>query len=409
MRTSMSTVALLIALLGTVATAGDDERVQPRMLHLHGEGVVRGETRRVDDHWEIRRDGAWIALPPGAVRDVRLERDVLAEMRERIARVRDAGPDARAELARWMAREGLLTESFERIEALLDEHPDHPPTVALLADLAPGIGTPTVAPFADEPRSALAPLLEYAADAPRSIREVAVVKLDAVDDRAALERIARDDLRHAEAGRRAFALLLLRRRFADGLDEDLGREVLRRALVDRDGGVRRDAGLTLAAFAEPGLETNVAQALDSPHAAVRVHAVEALTTMRATSAVGPLVGHLAAAAGRSDGGGPRATAFFGTQRAFVQGFEAEVAQNATIANPIVGTLQEGATIDVRVLGSSSASPYSVAAERAATRRALETITGASPGNSVSAWTRWWDDNRAERSAADVDESPSPYR
>lgn len=406
---SIATAAVLLALAVT-GLAADDTRTRARLLHLHGEGVVRGDTRFVDDHWEIRRDGAWTPLPPGAVREARLEKDVLAESRKRLGEVRRAGADERAEVARWMAREGLLTETFELVEELLVEDPDHADTLELLADLAPTIGLPRVDPFADDLRPALEPLLDYAAVAPMALRELAVLRLDEVEDREQLRAIWRDDLRHADGGRRQFALLGLRRRFADAVDEDVARELLRRALYDRYADVRRHASLTMAASGERGLETNVAQALASPHAAVRVHAAQALATMKATTSVGALVQHLSAAAGRGDGSGPRATAFFGTQRAFVQGFEAEVAQNATIANPLVGTLQEGATIDVKVLGVSS-SPYGGAAERTATRTALETITGADPGSSPSAWARWWEENRAEWTAtsAEVASDASPYR
>ncbi len=399
------------------AAVDPDTRTRARLLHLVGEGVVRGTSRFVGDHWEIERGNGWTALPTGAVAEAKLEKDVLKEARSQLADVRRAGPDEKVEVARWLAREGLLKESFDEIEELLAAHPDHDGTLALLRDLAPTIGMPKSVPLAQDVSAAIEPLLSYAANAPMSLREMAVVQLEDIEDREELHAALRRDLRHENGARRQLALIGLRRLFPTQLDEDLGHDLLHRALYDRYEDVRRHASLNLGATHELGLELNVVQALASPNAAVRVHAVQALGAMKASSpaAVGALVSNLTTAAARGDGwSGPRAFAFFGTQRAFVQGFEAEVAQNAVIADPLVGTVQEGATIDVRVLGVSSRSPYAASAERGATVAALESITGASPGTSAKAWSRWWKDNEADWLAshaapATSTASTSPYR
>jgi hypothetical protein len=69
-----------------------------------------------------------------------------------------------------------------------------------------------------------------------------------------------------------------------------------------------------------------------------------------------------------------------------------VAQSAAIGNPQIGTLQEGASLDVAVLGASGPS---YASEASVVRGALEKLTGAQPGNSIAAWKSWWEANRAQ--------------
>ena len=147
---------------------------------------------------------------------------------------------------------------------------------------------------------------------------------------------------------------------------------------------------------------------------MRTHAAEALGTMLEPAAVEPLVAYYVALseAGKAGGGGggARAMAFFGTQRAFVQGFNANVAAQAAIADPIIGTLQEGASLDARVLATSGGGALNT--EKAAARGALQRITGADPGRSSQAWTRWWqrhgDEWRAQlpSPAAAVDVEPA---
>ena len=92
---------------------------------------------------------------------------------------------------------------------------------------------------------------------------------------------------------------------------------------------------------------------------------------------------------RSGGAAPRGSVFVGTQRAYVQGYAARVGNSAAIADPIIGVVQEGATLDARVLGASGATQ----GESLAVRAALQRITGARPGNTVRSWEQWWREHR----------------
>jgi HEAT repeat protein len=193
-------------------------------------------------------------------------------------------------------------------------------------------------------------------------------------------------------GNRAFASLAMRRLSA--LDPEP--ELLRRTLVDPSPDVRRAAALALRDSGDDAYLTACLQALDHRASVVRKHAAEALGTMHQSEAVEPLMHHLArigqGSGSASGSSGPRGSVFVGTQRAYVQGFETNVANNAAIANPVIGTLQEGATLDVRVLGTSGI--VATRAESQAVRLALGQITGEDPGRTVKAWERWWDRNGA---------------
>jgi len=63
----------------------------------------------------------------------------------------------------------------------------------------------------------------------------------------------------------------------------------------------------------------------------------------------------------------------------------------------VGVIQDGATLDVAVMGVSSTTYVT---ESTTLRASLQKLTGANPGNSVQAWKTWWAAN-ASRFAPDA--------
>ena len=109
---------------------------------------------------------------------------------------------------------------------------------------------------------------------------------------------------------------------------------------------------------------------------------------------------------QSGGGGraPHTYIFNGRQRAYVQDFDVEVAQNASIADPIINVLTEGSVLDVAVIGVTE---YQLASERAAVRGALTQLTGANPGETTASWQRWWQEHGDEwRAGSAPPKSPS---
>ena len=136
------------------------------------------------------------------------------------------------------------------------------------------------------------------------------------------------------------------------------------------------------------------RALSSEHAKVRINAIEALEEMAYRSTVPHLIERLGTLSTSRAGSGWRAPAshiFVGRQRAYLQDFDVEVANGASVADPTIGTLNEGSVLDVRVLGVSGVGAGS---ERRALRKALERLTGRSSGLSADAWRRWWESDGA---------------
>ncbi len=341
-----------------------------RLLHAAGGGVLRVEARLRDGAWECRRDGQWQRLPAGLVVADRLEADVVKEAAARRAAARRGGPAAEADVAAFMLDEGLLTEGMAALDALLERDPGQRDALRVLQ----ARGGLFALPEAGE-RGAAA--FELAERSPAALRALLAERVWEASDRDGVRAEIGEQLGQRAAGRRALAARALRCRPRDAapLTESELQELLRRVVVDRDAAVRAEAAASLSAVGEPALVWPVVRALTSTHPGVRCQAVEALGAMGYAAAVAPLEEY--AAARKPSGGGwagPRASVFSGRQLAFVQGFDVEVAQGAAIGDPESGVLQEGATLDVRVLGTSS-SPWSFARETAAIRTALNRLTG----------------------------------
>ncbi len=387
-RLLFAVVCMLLGALSATAGADDesstpDERTRARLLHLVDGGILRAESRWRDGRWEIEEDGAWRPLASGSVASAPLERDVLAEARKRRTLARRRGPVEQVAAAEWMIAEGLLTEAFQLLEQVLASDRDQPEALALLH----GGRIPVAVP--QPPRADLSPdrlgdhyaaVLSWAAPMPLALQEMAVA---ALSPDPVLRAALTDGLRHPAPGTRRFSALALRRHFTG----DAEPELTRRALVDIAPSVRMEAALALRELDDgEGLALCI-DALQHPSTLVRTHAAQALSLMAAPQAVEPLIGALSAAGTASAGsGGRRAAVFFGTQRAFVQGFDAQVANQAAIADPIIGTVQSGASLDARVV---STGPVGTTTERRALRTALETVTGQRIGSTAAAWDRWW--------------------
>jgi hypothetical protein len=164
-----------------------------------------------------------------------------------------------------------------------------------------------------------------------------------------------------------------------------------RALADPDAAVRAACVDAAKAFGDPGLLAPFARAFTtagSPE--VRAAAAEAMGRAGNLKGVQILVYSLEA-----HGGGPRSYIYTANQLSFIQDFDVEVAQTAFIADPQVGILQDGATLDVRVVSSEW---YSTRVERHAIYGALRSLAGADLGEDPAAWKKWAKDNREKLAA-----------
>lgn len=379
------------------ADADADALAKPRarLLRTASGAVLRVRARVRDGVWEIERDRVWSALPDGLVTGSALEADVLADWRRRLHAARD-DETARVALVEWGLEQGLIEEALATLDGTLAAGDSVEAARAVLRRHAWRVGVPRASEAADEAlETALDEVFAFGARATPSLRELLVLDCEQLDIAAlrALRERLEPALVGADPGARAFAALMFTRLFGG----EARAALQRRALVDRAADVRHQASLALRAAEDATVIVPLVDALASEHPTIRVHAAQALGTMGYAAAVGPLVSALAfAPAGGGGSAGPRSSVFFGRQIAFVQGIEAEIAQNAAIGAPIIGTLQEGVTLDARVHGVSSSGPSAARAIDEALRR----LTGADPGRSARAWARWWEENEANWPARD---------
>jgi hypothetical protein len=367
--------------------ASEDPRSKElhRILHLAGGGVLRAKSRWTGSAWEYRTQNQWASVPAAAVLRVELERDVLAEAKALARQVPKDDAGARARLADWMLRAGLVDEGVAELERALEIDPDQAGALALLREPPVPIRVPGAE--AEELEEAI----RLAAIAPRSLQECAAAALGRREDPASVMKALDDALESHSPRIRAFAALATRR-----LDPSANvKDLLGRAVLDGSEAVRTEAARALRDTTEPAVAIPVIRALGSSSPAIRSNAIEALGVMRFPAAVAPLVSRLASLSAAQGGGSWRAPAqhiFVGKQVAYIQDFDVEVAQFAAVADPQINTLIEGSVLDVRVIGVTETT---VAVESRRIRQALGQISGASPGESNRAWLDWWERNKGE--------------
>ena len=321
----------------------------------------------------------------------RLEKEVLREWRARQSSERRAEDPAPAllENARWAAAEGLYDESLETLDRALELDPDSRDVLAWLrADPIP-LRTP-------EPGDEF---IDGAARLRPSAREILWARTDSADP-ALRDQLIRGLSDGKSPARRSAAAHGLRRLFpGEGL-----RELTSRAALDASEDVRREAARALGSAGTDRVCAPLVRALTSEHPSVRRNAAEALGTTGYITAVQPLIARLANLQGSSGDGRPPASHIFsGRQIAYLQDFDVEVANNASISDPQVGVLHEGSVLDVRVLSITRGSAN---AERAAIRRSLEMLTNVRAGNTSRAWLDWWQRNGEDWLSRTARERPS---
>lgn len=374
-----------------------------RVLQLVDGAILRAVARQSGDGdagawgaWEVREVAGWRAIPAQAVARVRLERDLLREARSLAQRISPRDLVHRVALGEWMLHEGLCDEALRELDAVLSLDPDEAHARALLrrrpvqlSTLVPLELTCPASDGAGDPAAARASLLRRGAKCGAALREMTVNQLEKREDRDALLLDLSHELSSGVDARRMFATLALRRLFPGSEVKEL----LRRAVLDPSHDVRGGAALALRDVKEPGVIVPVVRGLSSSSLGVRANAVEALGNMGYPAAVEPLVSRLAELSkpAGSTGGFPRSNISVTRQLAYVQDFDVEIAQGASIAKPVVSVVQEGVVLDTAVAGVGVES-YAVALETERVCRALSKLTHEMPGAGGRAWLEWWKKN-----------------
>jgi len=373
------------------AQEAPESKGRTTVLHLANGQILRVRAREVEGRWEVLSHGAWTALPEGLVERAKDERELLAQAAKLQRSLPRDDLVRRVAFADWLVGEGLHLEALKQLDRVLETDPDQADALALLAradiPLAlPHVPSGTASPG---PSQELVDYLGACARLDGAAREIAIQRLASAPEIAGLRATLSAWLLDRSTARRELATVALQRMFPGSEPEGL----ISRAVLDSSREVRTSAARALKAFDNASVIEPALRALGSKHAEVRTNAIEALGTMEYREAVEPLFDHLVALqSGGGSTGSPRVYIFTGRQRAYVQDFDVEVAQFEAIADPIINVLTEGQVLDVAVVGVTE---YVVASERASTRRALAKLTGANPGETTTAWQRWWNEHGDE--------------
>ncbi len=168
--------------------------------------------------------------------------------------------------------------------------------------------------------------------------------------------------------------------------------LMQRCILDVSKPVRHEASLAVRAAGDPGLVLPIVKALGSDSRAVRSNAAESLGNVGYAMAVPALVTHFANLPQSGGGGGKPSIAHIhvGRQFTYVQDFDLEIAQGASISDPIVRSVQDAVILDARV-GGVGGTTY--VTEYRTVYSSLKSLTGANPGSSPRDWEQWFQVNR----------------
>jgi len=375
LRTLVMPLCLSICL--QVAATAQDLPEAKRILTMEDGAKVRVVCRLVGQEWQYRNSTGWHSVEARRVRAAHDETVLLKEWRATYKQQQPETATTRLRAARGAAEAGLAVEALAELDAVLKERPDDPAARAIVTEQRLMHLPSALEAQGREHLMKLGPSL------PPAAREAVLVELARSPERQALVAVWARDMDAPVVSRRTFAMHALRR-LAPG--EELRAAALH-ALLDASAEARVHAALMLAAARDPGVTGPFTQALlESRHALVRERAAEALGHMGYAVAVPALIARLAAPVNSSGGGRPpHAHVWFGTQRAYVQDFDVEVAQFAGVADPVVNTLVEGAVLDVGVVSTLEVR----SSEGPAVRGALQRLVGERK-NTAREWLTWWE-------------------
>ena len=356
-----------------------------RVLELQDGRFLRVRSRFVDDCWERREKSQWVALEGTPVISARLERELIAEGRRRASAVGRNDLAGQVEVARWMVSSGLHPEALKLLDRVLSQESEQEAALALIAEMPIEI---ELAEEAQEgPARELHALLVKGAGGGPARREVAAQRIAAFERYTDLSQVVAAELHAPQPNRRDFAALLARRL----LPGELLRELSQRSILDGMGHVREAALESLIASDDVAVLGPPINALASANANVRKNAIEALGTLAHPAAVEPLVNALSRAqSGAGAPSGTRASYFLGLQTAYVQDYDVEIAQAASIADPIVAVQSSGVIFDVR-----SAVQISREVELLTLVKTLQKLTGVRENRTPESWRKWWNKNQGE--------------
>ena len=368
-------------------------RAVETVLRLVDGGVVRAKVRQVAGGYEVEQRGAPLFLPAERVVSAQDVAGLLGELAA-FERPRSVGPAAAAGFA---LDAGLLPEALTRLDRALRAAPNDRDALELItrrgAELPLGfaglLDLRARLAAGEAHNDALHETLRQAARLGPAARELVARELGRVVGAETLGPAARAELNQHEGARRAFGALVHARALPE---RNLG-PLVRQSLLDPSETARTFGAMALAQSDDERVWGSLERAFQSDHGALSLRAAEALSYSERPEFLHILVPAMQAGSG-SGYRAARSSIFLGTQRAYVQDFDVQVAQGASIAKPVINTLIEGASLDVSVVSVTIAP----ATRLSTLRRAVARLVGEDPGSTHTARERWWMDYQARQSS-----------
>jgi hypothetical protein len=360
----------------------DDSPDRRRFLSLADGRVLQLRSRLLEGRWQRRNGPDWVDLA-GEVVKARLETEVLAEFRQRKSAVGSKDHAARVELAGWMVSEGLYERAIGQLDRVLRAWPDHPMVLAFVAR-NPIPLEQVEAEFGQAAQ--LRALLLAGARGSQATREVAIERLSEMGAFVDLRQVLKAEMAVMQDRRREFASHAARRLFPG----ELVRELSSRTLLDKQDSVRVEAAKALRDTRDVAVIAPAINAMSSKSPSIRSNAAEALGNMGYKAGVEPLVHRLAAL--QTGGGtiGHRANIYIGFQTAYVQDYDLEIAQGASIADPIINVQDSGVVLDARATVQMT-----IEVEMRKVMTSLRQLTGQKIADVPGKWAAWWEQNQGQ--------------
>jgi hypothetical protein len=344
-------------------------------------GPVSAEGRTID----VQTLDGLVSIEPSEVTMRESAATLRTMLRPLNATAHDRGGSAIAQLVLWCRDKGLFAEMLDLADDVLAVDPKEARTTSLVQDVGERQGLPALLLAAGD--DAIGTLRAACDKGParRLLARAWIARMPDDAEQATLIALLKDH----RATVRGLAASMLR----DSRPEKALEPLIGASLFDPNRDVRHEALDAVVAYQNPGAAAPYARLLANERESVRLAAIEALQALANPKAAGALISTMAPSSG---GGTSRGYVSVGTQTTYVRDYDVEVAQGAVIAKPVIGVIQDGAVLDVKVIGSFASRSL---AEREATHRALVSLTRRDYGFDYDRWQTWWLANRTQLSAA----------
>ncbi len=364
----------LVCLLGLLVVAGISA-AEADVLTTKDGLVLEGKVEKLENGWyRVTTDKGKVDMAPRSVAAVKYGVSPRAEFLREAASVDTKDAVGQYRLALKASEAGLDDLADAAYRHVIAQNPDHPAARRALgferldgkwvesATARRGKGlvlyqgrwmlpaeveavtsdkdAPELAVPADEERTRV--LIRTLANGSDPLKRAARLAL-ARTSSSLLLKAALDTLYDSNAEVRATSARLL----AELGDESALRPLILSGARDREASVRREAVLAADSFGHDHTAMPFIRALYAKNPRIAANGAEALAMLGDQRAAGYIVKRL-----RSHGSSTRNMVAFLTQVSYVRDYDVEIAQASNIANPNIATLQEGAILDVKVVGAS---------------------------------------------------------